>query len=227
MTPVRRAALWLGMALAAALALIVVFLLSSWVGSSIARNGDWQEPDNGITIMIETNGVHTAIVMPLISPQKDWREEFPASDLERPDWPYTHVSVSWGEREVFLNTPQWTDLTPSTALGAIIGGDALLHVAHYANPAPSPNHRELRITPAEYARLITAIERSTASQETRQSYPGYSWYDVFYDTPGTYHFANTCNQWTSDMLAEAGIKTGLWTPLAGGVMKWVPEQPSS
>ncbi|MCB2083351.1 MAG: DUF2459 domain-containing protein, partial [Sphingomonadaceae bacterium] len=52
---------------------------------------------------------------------------------------------------------------------------------------------------------------------------GYADYDVFYDAPGTYHLGNTCNQWTSDMLAEAGIKTGWWTPFPGGVMKWVPE----
>jgi hypothetical protein len=46
---------------------------------------------------------------------------------------------------------------------------------------------------------------------------------VFYEAPGAYTVTNTCNQWTSDMLAEAGVRTGWWTPFAGGVMKWVPE----
>ena len=39
----------------------------------------------------------------------------------------------------------------------------------------------------------------------------------------TYTAIQTCNQWTSDVLAGAGIRTGWWTPFAGGVMKWVPK----
>ena len=171
--------------------------------------------------MVETNGVHTGIVMPLANDIKDWRSAFPASDLADPDAPYTHVAVSWGEKQVFLNTPTWGDLTPSTALQAAWDGEGLLHVSHYVRPAPSSTHRELTISREEYARLVHAIERQVLPHNARNRYPGYAQYDVFYDAPGTYHLANTCNQWTSDTLAEAGIKTGWWTPLAGGVMKWV------
>ena len=201
--------------------LILLFFLAAWIGSSIPRNGNWEEPAEGVEIMVETNGVHTAIVMPLVTPQKDWRVDFPASDLVDPTRPYTHVSVSWGEREVFLNTPSWADLTPSTALGAMVGGDGLLHVSHYVRPAPSEDARPLTISEDQYARLIAAIEREILTPPARRSYPGYENYDVFYDAPGTYHLGQTCNQWTSDTLAEAGIETGWWTPMAGGVMKWV------
>ncbi|MBX7481091.1 DUF2459 domain-containing protein [Qipengyuania sp. 6D47A] len=172
--------------------------------------------------MIETNGVHTAIVMPLVSPMKDWRSDFPTHDLRDPYRPYTHVSVSWGEREVFLNTPTWGDITLSTIAGAVVGGDSLLHVAHYVRPAPGEDLRPLLITEAQYAKLVTTIERQVVTSQGRETYPGYFGNDVFYDAPGTYHIGNTCNQWTSDVLAAAGIRTGLWTPLAGGVMRWVP-----
>ncbi len=206
-----------GLALAVAL-----FLASAWLGSSIPRNPDWREPDRGVAIMVETNGVHTAIVMPLVTPQKDWRAVFPASDLAAPDRAYTHVSVSWGEREVFLDTPTWADLSPATALRAALGGDGLLHVAHYVRPAPSETARELRLRPAEYGRLVRAVEAQVLPGERRPRYQGYEDYDVFYAAPGRYHVGNTCNQWTSDVLAAAGVKTGWWTPFAGGVMKWVP-----
>lgn len=200
-----------------------LFFLAGWVGSSIARNGGWQETPSGIEIMLETNGIHTAIVMPLVTPQKDWRQDFPASDLAAPDRPYTHVSVSWGEREVFLETPTWWDLSPITVLRIIgIGGDGLIHAAHYVRPAPDPTIRPLRISRAEYAALIDRIEAALPPREGRRRHPGYDDYDVFYDAPGRYTPRNTCNQWTSDTLAAAGIRTGWWTPFAGGVMKWVP-----
>ena len=223
----KRAAKWAAWALAVPATLLTLFLLAAWIGSAIPRNAGWTEPAVGIDIMVETNGVHTAIVMPLTSPQKDWRAEFPARDLSMPYRPYTHVSVSWGEREVFLNTPTWGDITLSTAVGALANGDGLLHVAHYVRPAPSPTLRVLRIAPDEYARLVTAIERVVPPIEGRAIHPGYFDHDVFYDAPGTYHLGNTCNQWTSDTLAAAGIRTGLWTPLAGGVMRWVPNRRST
>jgi len=201
----------------------VLFALAGWIGSAIPRNSDWQEPERGVEIMVETNGVHTALILPLVTPQKDWRSDYPASDLAVPDRPYTHLSISWGEREVFLNTPTWWDLSPMTVARVIgIGGDGLLHVAHYVRPAPSDTARPLLLTPEQYARLVGAIERSSPPHP-RTRYPGYTPQDVFYDAPGRYTAANTCNQWTSNMLAEAGVRTGWWTPFAGGVMKWVPE----
>lgn len=214
---------WLLWPLAVLAAFAFAFLLTAWIGSSIARNGDWEQPAAGVQIMIETNGVHTAIVMPAVSAQKDWRADFPADDVLAPNRPYTHVSVSWGEREVFLNTPTWWDLSVPTVFGAATGGEGLLHVSHYIRPAPSPDLRQLTISHAEYARLIAIIEREILPVSERTVYRGYSDYDVFYDAPGTYHLGNTCNQWVSNTLAAAGIKTGWWTPMAGGVMKWVPE----
>lgn len=197
-------------------------MAAAWLGSLVPRNSEWTEPASGIPIMVETNGIHTAIVMPLVSAQKDWRGEFPARDLGDPDRAYTHVSVSWGERAVFLDTPEWTDLSPRTAISAAAGGDGLLHVAHYVRPAPGDTARVVRLRPVEYLRLVTAIERQVLPPARRARYPGYDDWDVFYEAPGRYHIGNTCNQWTADTLAAAGVKVGWWTPFSGGVMQWFP-----
>jgi uncharacterized protein (TIGR02117 family) len=201
---------------------LLAFALAGWVGSSIPRNSDWIEPAEGIEIMVGTNGVHTELVLPLVTSEKDWRGDFPAADLPLANLDYTHVAVSWGEREVFLNTPTWWDLSPMTVLRILgVGGDGLLHVAHYVRPAPSDDYRPLMLTQAQYGRLVAAVERSLPTGE-RVRYPGYGSQDVFYDAPGHYTATNTCNQWTSNTLARAGVRTGWWTPFAGGVMKWVP-----
>lgn len=215
---------WIAVALATVLAVI---LLSVWVGSAIPRNPDWSEPaaadPAAVEIMVGTNGVHTELVLPLVTPEKDWRGDFPVTDIPASGEPYTHVAVSWGEREVFLATPTWADLSSGTALQAMIGGDALLHVAHYVRPAPGPDNRPLRLTRAQYARLVARIEKAIVPAERRRKHRGYFDNDVFYDARGRYRWNNTCNQWTSDTLAAAGVRIGWWTPLAGGVMKWVPE----
>lgn len=212
----------LGLALAVLLAIPLLFVLSGAIGAAIPRNAAWKEPTRGVTIMVETNGVHTALVMPLVTPEKDWRGDFPAADLADPAAPYTHVAVSWGERRVFLETPTWGDLKASTVLHILLdGGEGMLHVAHYAYPAPDETIRPLRITEAQYRLLVKRIE-AVVPPAPRKVHAGYASYDVFYETSGRYTFANTCNQWTSDTLAAAGIRTGRWTPFAGGVMQWVP-----
>lgn len=219
---VRAGAAWLALASG-------VFFLAGWIGSSIPRNRDWREPMSGdpaaITIYIETNGVHTALVLPKYSGQKDWSETFPLRDIVDRARPYTHVSVSWGERQVFLETPTWADLSPLTVLHILgVGGDGLVHVAHYVRPAPADDIRPLRLTPGQYAAIVQRIEAMLppgALSEPRPHYPGYAEHDVFYESRGLYTATNTCNQWTSDTLAMAGVRTGWWTPFAGGVMKWV------
>jgi uncharacterized protein (TIGR02117 family) len=213
----------LGAILAALLLAVLLFALAGWIGSSIPRNSGWQEATGGVEILVETNGVHTALVLPLVTPEKDWRAEFPASDIALAHRPYTHVSISWGEREVFLNTPTWWDLRARTVLRIVgVGGEGLLHIAHYVRPAPSATARPLMLSRAEYRRLVAAIEQ-TLPPAPRTRHPGYGPQDVFYDASGRYTATNTCNQWTSDMLARAGVRTGWWTPFAGGVMKWVPK----
>ena len=209
---------------------IGLFFLAGWIGSAIPRNRDWREPPPddpaAITIYVETNGVHTALVLPKYTAQKDWSETFPVGDLGNPARPYTHVSVSWGEKKVFLETPTWDDLSPLTALHiAGLGGEGLLHVAHYVRPAATADIRPLRLSATQYTIIVRQIEAMLSPGpigEPRHRYPGYGTYDAFYDARGRYTAANTCNQWTSDTLAGAGVRTGTWTPFAGGVMKWVP-----
>ena len=145
----------MGWAFGALAALVVLFALAGWIGSMIPRNGDWREPDSGVEILVESNGIHTALVLPLVTPEKDWRADFPAADLAVPGRPYTHVSVSWGEREVFLNTPTWWDLTPRTAWSALrpsgpVGGHAAF--AAHERAVPPPGHGDRTRVAARSAR---------------------------------------------------------------------------
>lgn len=213
-----------------ALGLLIVggFFIAAWIGSSIPRNSDWVEATSGIPIMVETNGVHTGIVMPIATPQKDWRETFPsaAEPMEGGMLP-THVSVGWGDREVFLTVPTWGDLKASTAARiATQGGPAVMRVAHYYRPAGGPNHRWVILREEEYDRLVAEVEAGLPpidDPRNRVSHEGFDPLAKVYDAAGRYTLGNTCNQWVGDTLAAAGIEMGVWTPLAGGVMKWIPE----
>lgn len=228
MSAVRLLGWTLGSLIGAVALLATGFFLSAWAGSSIPRNGGWNETETGIPIMVESNGVHTGIVMPIATPVKDWRETFPSTGAPmksgmRP----THVSVGWGDREVYRTVATWGDLKPGTALRiATRGGPAVMRVATYYRPSEDTNHRWLILREQEYARLVARIEAGLppiAEPEGRISLTGFDPRAHIYDSTGRYTPFYTCNQWVADALAAAGVEMGQWTPLAGGVMKWIPQ----
>lgn len=226
-TPLRRLTR-AALAIPAALVIIVVgYLLAAWIGSSIPQNSTFVEAEDGIEIMVETNGTHTGIVMPVQTDQHNWRQTFPSalrptSSGAKP----THIAIGFGEREVFLDVPNWSDMRMTTALRiAVLGGDPVIRVSHYVRPVPSENYRPMRISRTQYRRLVSAIEAALPPEPAsgRTVLTGTFAADAYYEARGRYSMGNTCNSWVGARLADAGIEIGLWTPLAGGVMKWIPE----
>jgi len=208
-----------------ALGLGTVFL-ALWIGASVPRNPGWQEAEDGIPILVETNGIHTGLVVPIVTPEKDWRTIFPHIQEHNRYGEITHLAIGWGEQEVFLNTPTWGDLRAATALRiAVAGGDSVMRLHPLVRPVPGPWHRALRLRPEEYARLARAIAATLpppGPDGLRQPLTGFDPDAIHYPALGRYTLLYGCNQWVSDVLAEAGVRVGWFTPLASGVTRWFP-----
>ena len=181
-----------------------LYLAAAAILGHIPANRDWAEPKTGITIFIQTNGVHTGIVLPA-GPHK-WR------------------AYGWGDRDFYLNTPRWQDIRIGTAVAALVGsGDTLVHVDDLDDFLPDENWRPLRLRADEYARLRAYI--AATLKPGGKPIPGYTARDRFYPARGRYSALVTCNVWTGRALKAAGIRTGIWTPFSGDVMRWVPRPP--
>ena len=200
--------------------LIVGYAAAGLVGGSIPRNAGWRAPEQGVTIWVESNGIHTGFVLPKLAAGVDWRPFAPAQDLADPRFGgHDHVTIGWGEHGFYLGTPTWADVRPTTILGAAIGSDrTLLHVEHLPRPAEGPDVRRIVLRPDEYRRLAAFIWASRAPGGRR--WAGYGRYDVFYEARGRYDAIRTCNDWTGDALAAAGVRVGWWTPFPATVMGW-------
>ncbi len=77
----------------------------------------WREPDEGIELLIRTNGVPPWILMPMVTPQMDWRPLVPARDMKDPRYFGNYIAVGYGNREVYLNTPAAGPICASTPAG--------------------------------------------------------------------------------------------------------------
>lgn len=189
-------------------------------GALIPANGGWRQPAAGpetVELFVETNGVHTGLTLPVFAAGVNWMDDFPITDAD-PALPATHIVVGWGSRDFYLNTPTWAQLKLSTALNAGLGLDStLLHVGHLANPTAQTWRKPLRVTADQYRTLAASIR---AARAPGGPIAGYSKNDVFYPALGRYTAARTCNAWVGERLREAGVRTGMWTPLSAGVMRW-------
>ncbi|WP_425230730.1 TIGR02117 family protein [Sphingomonas sp.] len=203
------------------LLLLLAYAAAGLVGGSIPVNAGWRAPEQGVTIWVESNGIHTGLVMPKVAAGVDWRPFAPAGDLADPRYAaYDHLAIGWGEHGFYLGTPTWADVRPRVVLGAAIGStETLLHVEHIPAPADGPQERRVVLRPGEYRRLAAYIRASLAS---RRHWAGYAGNDVFYEARGRYSAAWTCNNWTGAALRAAGVRVGLWAPFPVTVMGWFP-----
>ena len=222
---------WLKRSVIAVAAIIALYLLAALSGSLLPANQSWRSSPDGVQLFIETNGLHTGIVMPIWSDVHDWTPLVGPEHLQDPSLYGSHILVGWGHEGVYRNTRAWTDLRASDAISAILGSDnVLIHVDHLRYPQAYPYYRRsLRVSEAEYRKIATAIAARFAldRDQRAQPSPGYGETDLLYKAKGHYDAFYTCNNWTSDVLRQAGIRTGLWTPFQGGVMRWFPEPPGS
>jgi uncharacterized protein (TIGR02117 family) len=204
------------------LALPLLYGLAALVGFLIPVNAGWKEAERGVTIFIETNGVHTWVMVPVLTADMDWRPLARPEHIRDPRYAGTHISIGFGNRDFYLNTPTWGDLSPKTAAAALVGGGpSLMHVYHIWNPEPDEHRRPITLTREEYRRLTRYLLDSFDYRGGKWM-PllgrGYGPSDIFYDSRRPYNFTRTCNEWTGEALRAAGVRTGAWTPLSQSIM---------
>jgi uncharacterized protein (TIGR02117 family) len=200
-----------------------LYLIAAWIGSSLSVNSDWKPAREGVTIYVATNGFHSGLILPVSAQGEDWSLIVRPTDLPDPNDSGNWLLFGWGDREFYLNTPTWSAVRPSTVISAFWGSDqTLVHVDHLKDPHQAPDARAVRLSPAQYRRLASFIRASMAidAEGRGVASPGYGSLDTFYAARGRYSAFRTCNAWTGEALAAAGVRVGRWTPFSEGVMSW-------
>lgn len=206
------------------IAVPIAWFAAALVLGLVPANVAWREPDRGITVFVRSNGVHTWIMMPAANRYMDWRPYAPGAHLRDPRWGNgNYVAIGYGNRDVYLNTPTWSDLSARSALAATFGiGPALMHVEYAQDPQPDAWQRPIKLTPDQYRRLVTYVRARFRLDAGGHTIPilgrGYGPNDMFYESTGGYSAILTCNEWTGRALRAAGVRMGLWTPLEQSIM---------
>lgn len=201
------------------------YLTIALIGITIPINSDYKPEEGDIEIFIISNGVHTDVCLPVKSKLINWAKYIDSSPFEGILLDPEYISIGWGDKGFFLDTPEWSDLTFSTAINAtFLPSPTAMHVSYFDfTPKETESVRRCKITFEKYMELITFIKHSFLLNNN--SLPvlipnvGYTETDNFYEAKGNYHLFKTCNTWTNNALAIAGVKTSLLALFEKGILR--------
>jgi uncharacterized protein (TIGR02117 family) len=177
--------------------------------------------DRAIDAWVLSNGVHTDIVFPVRGHGIDWSQLFPPTDFRAVPPDADHIAIGWGDRDFYLYTPTWADLTVGRALGALSGRHrAVLHVTYLRRAEFERVAHRMTLSQRQYELLADYVRRALP-QGRAIAVTGvrYGTNDAFYEAEGHYNLVETCNTWTGRGLREAGVTMGRWTPFDFTVVK--------
>lgn len=174
-------------------------------------------------IVVTSTGWHTGIAVA--------RADLPVAAIpETADFPdAAYFEFGWGNAEFYPEPDPGIGLT----LKAVFPGPAVVHLAglpdHPAKTFPAAEWMAVRLSDDGLQRLIAYLNASFARQgawRLAPSAPGLYRFSRFYPATGSFHLFNTCNTWTVQALAAAGVAvTVAGVQSASQVMKQLPPMP--
>lgn len=211
---VRRGLRWIARAL-----VVLAAFVGLYVGVAAALMlwpANTQTPSDlpSIEAYVLSNGVHTDLVLPIRSAAIDWTAVFYPRDAKAPPPDAEFIAIGWGDRDFYLYTPTWTDLTLRRAVGALFGANAsLLHVTWLTRAQLRQGAYAMPLSQRQYLALVAHV-RDSLPDGRAIALPGagYGPEDTFYEAAGSYHVFETCNTWTGRALRRAGVPVSRWTP---------------
>jgi len=166
-------------------------------------------------IFITTNGVHVDIILPKENIDFELLQELEIIPGTK------YISFGWGDKDFYINTPEWKDLTFKTAFKALfLKSETAMHVTCYRNSYTE--WRKIKLCSSQLNSLKSYIEKSFQKNENgtlwKIDVPGYNETDAFYDAKGSFSCFKTCNVWANKALKVTGVETSVWSPFDFGIL---------
>jgi len=201
------------------LSILVLYCVLGVVLSFIPTSPPDHNCEKDRSIFVASNGIHLDYFIPIVYLKDDF--------LSKVDAPLNtaYLSFGWGDKDFYIKTPEWGDLSLTVALRALfVKTPAALHVGY--NNERSSYWTEVAVCEHQLSTLLMYIEEEFIQDENEKfiQYPGYGPEDHFFDAKGHFMFSKTCNVWINNGLKKAEIKTSVWSPFDFGILYHLKNQ---
>ncbi len=182
-----------------------------------------------VTLYVSGDRIHAGLILPVDTEIFDWRSRLDVADLGQNQRNGSgdgdaYVGVGWGDRQFYLNTPRFQDLQFTTTLRALFWPtDTALEIKGHSTVPRTGNGyqvKALRLSKTDYLQLMDYVLDSFETDPSGQIQPlGRRPRSTFYASKGYYGIWYTCNDWLATGLRTAGVRTPLWSGMAGSVLR--------
>ena len=203
---------------------LCIYFFLAFVLSRMTVEGK-NDPKSSIKIYLMKSGVHTDFVLPIKTEVIDWTKSFPRENTGFKDSTTKLIAIGWGDKNFYMNTPEWADLTFKTAIFAMTGlGSSAIHATYYYEILSDRPVIQLYLSVKQYKELVRYIQHQLVMD--KQGNTVYipaknklvvSGNDAFYAANNRYSMVLTCNSWINRGLKACHKRACLWTPFAGGI----------
>lgn len=193
----------------------IMYFLVSLILILIPVNNEKENLEKNKSIYLSSNGVHLNIIIAkneLHPKLLDGLKHFENDN---------YFAFGWGDKNFYLNTPNWSDLTFINASRALfLKSNALIHLERYSTI--QLNWVEIKVNQNQLNKINQYIDKTfyldALNKKIVLNDKGYSYNDDFYEALGSFSCFKTCNTWVNTGLKESQIKAFLWTPFSFGLL---------
>ena len=203
---------------------LCIYFVLSLILSRITVEGENQK-NSRVKIYLMKSGVHTDFVLPVKNDIIDWTKSFPRENTGFKDSTTKLIAIGWGDKNFYMNTPEWADLTVKTAVSAMTGmGASAIHATYHYEILSDRPVIQLYLSTKQYRELVQYIQDQLVINKKgntvylpAQNKKVVSGNDAFYAANNRYSMILTCNSWINRGLKACHKRACLWTPFAGGI----------
>lgn len=175
-----------------------------------------QNINNDFEIYMNSDGVHLDFIIPIENLSNELRNDLVLIDNTK------YLSFGCGEKQFFLNTPEWSDLTVKTTVNALfVNSETLIHVVEFSSK--KNNWIAIKLNTSQLERLNGYISNSFTKglDDKKVILENQSYWenDNFYESNYNYNCLTTCNTWVNSGLKTSDLEACLWTPFAFGIRR--------
>lgn len=194
----------------------IVYLVVSLILTEITIDRKATSTISNNTVFLNTNGVHLNIILSKNDINSNLLKDLIYSETEN------YIAFGWGDKNFYINTPTWNDLTFGNAFQALfLKSSTLMHVTRYKQK--QNDWVKIEINKSELQKLneyiLNTFKKDEKGNKIILKNKGYSSIDDFYKAKGSYSCFKTCNSWINSAFKESELKSCYWTPFDFGLIK--------
>ena len=187
----------------------VVYLLVSLILTYIPTNNEHENSEKNKSVYLNSNGVHLNIIIPKSQLDSNLLDGLRYFKNDK------YFSFGWGDKNFYLNTPTWSDLSFTIAYKALfLKSSTLIHLTRYSTT--KEDWVKIAVNQNQLDKINQYIYKTfyfdSLNKKVLLNNKAYSYNDDFYEAIGSYSCFKTSNSWVNTGLKESDIKACLWTP---------------